>query len=162
MEALKLDEFNASKIGSNLIAVSNFYDHRATEIQKKTYPNSAGAANGYIISFLCENEDKNIFQRDIEREFDLSRSTVSTILKQLESEGLIERKSVIIDARLKKVVPTPAAKMINEACSKEITHFFYDLASNLSDDEVNTFIKVLNTMKKNSERIRNDLSRDIF
>lgn len=154
-----MDEFNASKIGSNLIAVSNFYDHRSTEIQKKAYPNTA---NGYIISYLCENKDKNIFQRDIEREFDLSRSTVSTILKQLESEGLIERKSVIIDARLKKVVPTPAAEMINEACSKEITHFFYDLASNITDNEMSTFVKVLDTMKKNSERIRNDLSRDIF
>ena len=154
-----MDEFNASKIGSNLIAVSNFYDHRSTEIQKKAYPNMLGAANGYIISYLCENKDKNIFQRDIEREFDLSRSTVSTILKQLESEGLIERKSVIIDARLKKVVPTPAAEM---ACSKEITHFFYDLASNITDNEMSTFVKVLDTMKKNSERIRNDLSRDIF
>ena len=150
-----MDEFNASKIGSNLIAVSNFYDHRSTEIQKKAYPNMLGAANGYIISYLCENKDKNIFQRDIEREFDLSRSTVSTILKQLESEGLI-------DARLKKVVPTPAAEMINEACSKEITHFFYDLASNITDNEMSTFVKVLDTMKKNSERIRNDLSRDIF
>lgn len=157
-----MDEFNASKIGSNLIAVSNFYDHRSTEIQKKAYPNMLGATNGYIISYLCENKDKNIFQRDIEREFDLSRSTVSTILKQLESEGLIERKSVIIDARLKKAVPTPAAEMINEACSKEITHFFYDLASNITDNEMSTFVKVLDTMKKNSERIRNDLSRDIF
>ena len=45
-----MDEFNASKIGSNLIAVSNFYDHRSTEIQKKAYPNMLGAANGYIIS----------------------------------------------------------------------------------------------------------------
>ena len=142
-----MDEFNASKIGSNLIAVSNFYDHRSTEIQKKAYPNMLGAANGYIISYLCENKDKNIFQRDI---------------KQLESEGLIERKCVIIDASLKKVAPTPAAEMINEACSKEITHFFYDLASNITDNEMSTFVKVLDTMKKNSERIRNDLSRDIF
>ena len=68
----------------------------------------------------------------------------------------------MIDARLKKVVPTPAAEMINEACSKEITHFFYDLASNITDNEMSTFVKVLDTMKKNSERIRNDLSRDIF
>ena len=52
--------------------------------------------------------------------------------------------------------------MINEACSKEIAHFFYDLASNLSDDEFCTFVKVLNTLKKNSEKIRNDISRDIY
>lgn len=157
-----MDEFNVNQIGSNLTAVANFYNHRRTELQKKIYSNAFGASNGYIISYLCENEDKNIFQRDIEHEFDLSRSTVSTILKELEKEGLIERKSVIIDARLKKVVPTQKAKMINEACSKEIAHFFYDLASNLSDDEFGTFVKVLNTLKKNSERIRNDISRDIY
>lgn len=97
-----MDEFNVNQIGSNLTAVANFYNHRRTELQKKIYSNAFGASNGYIISYLCENEDKNIFQRDIEREFDLSRSTVSTILKELEKEGLIERKSVIIDARLKK------------------------------------------------------------
>lgn len=157
-----MDEFNVNQIGSNLTAVANFYNHRRTELQKKIYSNAFGASNGYIISYLCENEDKNIFQIDIEREFDLSRSTVSTILKELEKDGLIERKSVIIDARLKKVVPTQKAKMINEACSKEIAHFFYDLASNLSDDEFGTFVKVLNTLKKNSERIRNDISRDIY
>lgn len=157
-----MDEFNVNQIGSNLTAVANFYNHRRTELQKKIYSNAFDASNGYIISYLCENEDKNIFQRDIEHEFDLSRSTVSTILKELEKEGLIERKSVIIDARLKKVVPTQKAKMINEACSKEIAHFFYDLASNLSDDEFCTFVKVLNTLKKNSERIRNDISRDIY
>lgn len=157
-----MDEFNVNQIGSNLTAVANFYNHRRTELQKKIYSNAFGASNGYIISYLCENEDKNIFQSDIAREFDLSRSTVSTILKELEKEGLIERKSVIIDARLKKVVPTQKAKMINEACSKEIAHFFYDLASNLSDDEFCTFVKVLNTLKKNSERIRNDISRDIY
>ena len=38
--------------------------------------------------------------------------------------------------------------MINEACSKEITHFFYDLASNITDNEMSTFVKVLDTMKK--------------
>ena len=87
-----MDEFNVNQIGSNLTAVANFYNHRRTELQKKIYSNAFGASNGYIISYLCENEDKNIFQRDIEREFDLSRSTVSTILKELEKDGLINRK----------------------------------------------------------------------
>ncbi len=81
-----MDEFNVSKIGSNLIAVSNFYDHRSTEIQKKAYPNMLGAANGYIISYLCENKDKNIFQRDIEREFDLSRLRFQQFLSNLKAK----------------------------------------------------------------------------
>ena len=149
-------------IGFIVRSLDNMMMRNAVGDEKSEKKGMMPVMQGWIIGYLYDHKEEEIFQRDIEREFDLSRSTVSTILKQLESEGLIERKSVIIDARLKKVVPTPAAEMINEACSKEITHFFYDLASNITDNEMSTFVKVLDTMKKNSERIRNDLSRDIF
>lgn len=147
--------FNADKISFDLTAVSNFFEHRRIDIQRKIYPDSINPTNGYIISYLCENIGRDIYQKDIEKEFDLSRSTVSTILKEFEKDGLIERKSVYIDARLKKVVPTQAAQIINEACSKELTRFFFDLASDLKDSEVEAFQKVLEVMKKNSDRIRN-------
>ena len=114
-----MDEFNVNQIGSNLTAVANFYNHRRAELQKKIYSNAFGASNGYIISYLCENEDKHIFQRDIEHEFDLSRSTVSTILKELEKEGLIERKSVIIDARLKKSYLLKKQKWLTRPAQKK-------------------------------------------
>lgn len=146
-------DFNADRIGFDLTAVSNYFNHCRADIQKKVYPDTLNASNGYIISFLCEYDDRDIFQRDIEKEFDLSRSTVSTVLKELEKEGLIERKAVMSDARLKKVVPTQAARIINDACSKELTRFFYDLASDLTDEDVRTFEKVLTILKKNGERI---------
>lgn len=151
-----MDEFGTNKIGYDLTAVANFFKHSATDIQKKVYPSRLSASNGYILSFLCENEGKDIFQKDIEKEFDIGRSSVSAILNEFEKYNLIERKSVTSDGRLKKVVVTPGAKIINDACKKEINHFFYDLASDLSDDEVKTFVKVLSTMKKNSERMRYD------
>ena len=75
---------------------------------------------------------------------------------------MIERKNVTTDNRLKKVVVTEAGKLINNACKREIDHFFYDLASDLSESEVQTFVKVLTTMKKNSERIREKDENSIF
>ena len=157
-----MDNFNANKIGYDLTSIANFFRHRATAIQSKAYPSKLSASNGYIISFLCENEGRDIFQKDIEREFDLGRSSVSSILGELERVNLIERKNVTTDNRLKKVVVTEAGKLINNACKREIDHFFYDLASDLSESEVQTFVKVLTTMKKNSERIREKDENSIF
>ncbi len=154
-----MDDFGANKIGYDLAGVANFFKHRTTEIQKKVYPSNLSAANGYIISYLCENEDKDIYQKDIEKEFDLGRSSVSAILSELERVNLIERKSVAIDNRLKKVVVTPAAKLINDACKREIDHFFFDLASDLTEEQVAEFVNVLTVMKKNSERIRNEANK---
>ena len=85
-----MDEFNVNQIGSNLTAVANFYNHRRTELQKKIYSNAFGASNGYIISYLCENEDKNIFQRDIEREFDYQ-----LFLKNLKKRDLLNERALL-------------------------------------------------------------------
>lgn len=147
-------DFDVRQIEFELTAVSNFFSHRIEDIEKRIYPEGLNASYGYIVSYLCLHENDNIFQRDIERAFDLNRSTVSTILKELEAEGLIERKPVVTDARLKKVVPTQAAKMINSACNNEVEHFFYDLASDVTEKEMLAFEKVLKILNKNSGRLR--------
>lgn len=85
-----MDEFGTNKIGYDLTAVANFFKHSATDIQKKVYPSRLSASNGYVLSFLCENEGKDIFQKDIEKEFNIGRSSVSAILNEFEKYNLIE------------------------------------------------------------------------
>ena len=60
------------------------------------------AMHGWILGYLCRNEHKDIFQKDIEAEFKICRSTVTNILKLMEKKGYIKRESVPYDARLKK------------------------------------------------------------
>ena len=50
--------------------------------------------HGRIISFLHRNEDKDIYQRDIEQNFMISGPSVSEVLKLMKKNGLIEKKSV--------------------------------------------------------------------
>ena len=52
------------------------------------------------------HRDEPVFQRDIEREFSITRSTVTNILQLMERKGYIQRLSVPQDARLKQLVLT--------------------------------------------------------
>ena len=62
---------------------------------------------GWIIGYLYQNRDKEVFQRDIQEQFSIRRSTVTGILQLMEKNGLITRSSVERDARLKKLELTP-------------------------------------------------------
>ena len=86
----------------------------------------------WIIGFLHHNSERDIFQRDIEAQFKISRSTTSSMLTLMEKKGLIMRLSVPGDARLKKLVLTERAenlhlqhmdkiRMLNEKINGAIT-----------------------------------------
>ncbi|WP_288530017.1 MarR family winged helix-turn-helix transcriptional regulator [uncultured Secundilactobacillus sp.] len=62
-----------------------------------------------IIDFLSRNSEKQLIQRDIEREFNVQRSTMTMILQRMEKKALIQRVSVPQDARQKQVILTAKA-----------------------------------------------------
>lgn len=68
----------------------------------------------FVLSYIYDRQEQGIdvFQRDVEKEFYISRSTASGILSLMEKNGLIQRCSVPQDARLKKLVPTESAAQI--------------------------------------------------
>lgn len=52
---------------------------------------------------------QDIFQKDVEAEFQIRKSTATGILQLLEKKGFICRESVERDGRLKRVAPTEGA-----------------------------------------------------
>lgn len=63
----------------------------------------------WIIAYLYDHRDQDIYQRDIEAEFKVSRSTTSNMLSLMEKKQMIKRLNVENDARLKRVVLTEKA-----------------------------------------------------
>ena len=55
---------------------------------------------------LLQSMSRDIYQKDVEAEFQIRRSTATGILQLLEKNGFILRKAEDRDARLKKIVPT--------------------------------------------------------
>jgi DNA-binding MarR family transcriptional regulator len=63
-----------------------------------------------ILHFIyTQGKHRDIFQRDIESEFDIRRSSVTSGLQGLERNGFIRRDNVEGDARLKKLTLTDKA-----------------------------------------------------
>ena len=107
---------------------------------------------GWIIGHVYHNRYKrDIFQRDIEAEFLIRRSTATGILQLMEKNGLIIRGPVEYDARLKKIVLTPKAIAIHEAVIRELDRLEEQLEQGLTQEEVNAFFVIIKKMKRNIE-----------
>ena len=60
-----------------------------------------------VLHFVCEHSRTGpVYQKDIENEFHIRRSTATGILKLMEKNGMIGKESVPEDARLKRLKVT--------------------------------------------------------
>lgn len=104
------------------------------------------AIMGYII---CHTQKGEVFQRDIEKEFSLRRSTVTVMLQNLEQKGYILREPVSRDGRLKKIILTEKAKKLQERTQSEMERFHRALEEPLSEDEKEQLFFLLGKIKQN-------------
>lgn len=98
---------------------------------------------------LFQSLRKDIYQKDIEKEFQIRRSTATGILQLLEKNGFVVRKSVEWDARLKKIVPTEKAEGVREEILSNIRYMEKILKQGISKQDMETCRKVLEQMSEN-------------
>lgn len=101
----------------------------------------------WIIGFLFDNKTRNIYQRDIESEFRISRSTTSNMLSLMEKKGLIQRQSVESDARLKKVVLTEKAERLHNMHVNTLQKLDAHIESALSPEEKADFLRMIDKLR---------------
>lgn len=104
---------------------------------------------GRVIGYLCRNPQKKIFQKDLENEFSIRRSTATNMLQTMEKHGLIKRVSVEYDARLKQILPTETAIMRHKIFEQEIEKVEASLLNGITEEERETLFKILNKIKSN-------------
>ena len=92
-------------------------------------------SGGWIIAYIAENFNRDIFQRDLEREFYITRSTASKNVDLLVKNGFIERVPVDYDARLKKLVLTEKAHDVFKIMRNDRASLEEQMLTGFSDDE---------------------------
>ena len=106
-------------------------------------------SNGWILGYLADHENEEIYQKDIEEKFCVTRSTVSKVLKGMESKGLLRRESVSSDARLKRLVLTEEGREINANAAVERRELENRIRDGLSDEEFHTLMHLLKRVADN-------------
>ena len=105
-----------------------------------------------ILYFVLTNYPKReIYQKDIEEELNIRSSSISVHLKKLEEHEMIIREKVPFDDRLKKICPTSTTIKMKEDVDKDIQSLENRMISGISQESLNTFVKVIQKMIKNME-----------
>lgn len=102
-----------------------------------------------ILRFLYNNQDKIIYQNDIEKEVDVRRSTISGILDTMEKNNLITRKASKKDARKKEIALTIDSLNKHKEIDKKIASFEDNLLKGIDEKDLIVFINVIDKLKEN-------------
>ena len=103
----------------------------------------------WILKYLQENDGKEIFQKDIERQFGINRSSATGLLQLMEKNGLIYREEVPYDARLKRIVMTEKAVSLEASIRREIDRAEERISRGFSEEELGTLVQMLCRIREN-------------
>ncbi len=140
-------------VGFVIHQMDNLVNRTRVALGLKTGVDEMTTMNGWIIAYLCRNADRDIFQRDLERELSLAKSTITCILKPMEQKGYIERVSVASDARLKKLVVTEKGREMHHICYDNMIQMEQTLRNGLTEEELQTFFTIMGKMRDNVEQL---------
>lgn len=138
-------------IGLTVRKLSNLIKRDIESSPSRIGVDTIKGVNGWAIRYFYENSDKDIFQKDFEERFSIRRSTASKILKTMEEKGYIKRISVESDARLKKIVLTDTAVELHKKITADIAAREKRLRQNVTEQELETFFKVMEKFTANLE-----------
>ncbi|MCX4354744.1 MAG: MarR family transcriptional regulator [Oscillospiraceae bacterium] len=119
-------------------------------------------SNGWIIGYVCEMKERgnDVYQRDLENNFGITRSTTSKVLGLMEKKGLVERVSVSHDARLKKIVPTERSLEIGRIIKEDNEKMELLLKKGFSPKELEQLYGYLERIQHNIETAEKNIRKE--
>ncbi len=129
-----------TKIDSAVMQMA-YYLRRA--MNKTTSQYGISGPQARFIGFIAEQKQA-VYQKDIEKAFNIRRSTASGILKHLEEAGLISREVVSKDARLKKIALSAKGRSLKRDVSITIKENDAMMRRGLTIEEQTQFIALAN------------------
>lgn len=106
-------------------------------------------ANAWIIGYLFENASRDVYQKDVEEECGLSRSTVSGVLSLMENKGLIERASSEEDGRCKRLLLTKRGQEVYALMIEDIASMEERMFRGFSGAEIDTLMCMVGRLRAN-------------
>ena len=135
------------KVAFEIKLLDNLISRKIIENKKENKTLSHVQAS--ILKYLFENNNKTIYQNDLEVFLNVRRSTISGILKTMEKNNLIKRIDSKSDARKKEIVLTDYSIKKSNEMKKKVTLFETLLVKGISYEELEIFFRVIDKLKEN-------------
>ncbi|MBR5595845.1 MAG: MarR family transcriptional regulator [Lachnospiraceae bacterium] len=107
----------------------------------------------------AQEENRDVFQRDIEEVFRIKRSSVTSVLQTLEKKELIVRESIPEDARLKKLVLTDKAIKMQRDTYHIIEEMEQEVRSMFSEQEFEQFLEYMSRIDQKATELYSNNER---
>lgn len=101
-----------------------------------------------IVEYII-NSGEEVLQCDLEKAIKLRRATISGVLKTMEKKNIITRVISSKDARVKKIILSDKTKKMYFESKAKLEALEELITSNISDNEINIFLEVINKMQEN-------------
>ena len=151
-------QFLRVKIERRITILCEEHFHIGPQVHKMDRSISKLLMHGWILRYLYEHQDAEIYQKDIEKYFGICRSGVTNIIQALEKKGLVCRASVESDARLKKVMLTEAGRESHEKLGEIFKRMDAELEEGITEEELQAFLRVTHKVHLNLRKMRGENS----
>ena len=128
--------------------IKRFIDKKAMSVDK----NLTGMQLAVLLFVGYHNKldkNKDIFPYDIEKKFNVRRSTVTTILKKLVKDGYITQIRASYDERYKRLFITEKSELIYSKIQQAQIEGEEIVSKGLSQEKIDIFFEVANKIMEN-------------
>lgn len=133
-----------------ILVIVNLIRHKINESEKlKVVQKEISRRQAAVISIIDESQGKPVFQKDISRILKIRRSTATSMLHDMEKDGLIERVPVGNDMRLKQLLLTEKANKYALMIREEFTMIENLIITGFNEEEKVQLSKFLERIKDN-------------
>lgn len=108
--------------------------------------------HGWIMGYLHQHENQDVFQKNLESEFGIRRSSVTSLVQMMEKKGYISREAVPGDARLKKIQLTEDGKNTAIRMKHTLDGMEEQMLDGIDDASLNTFFEVADKIRVNLDQ----------
>lgn len=114
--------------------------------------------NMFLLNYLYDHKNQNVFQKDLESVFAFTKSTCSKVLSLMQEKELIVRESVN-DARFNKIVLTKNGEMVVENMRAKIAEHDKALTQGLTEEQLQVMLHCFEIIKQNVKKQQEKLNK---
>lgn len=117
--------------------------------KENNIPEPPSPLQGRIMDYLMLHQGEEVFQKDLEKDLNVSKATVSSVLFTMEKNNIVKRTTSKNDARSKQIVITEESIRVHENMKIVFDNLDKELTKNMSTDEIEAFFNTIEKLRKN-------------